>query len=166
MTDASLRPRSHGTRSRAAESRRVRPVVARPVPARDVVKRRRANVLFVLVLVAFCTLFLAATTKTDALYYVFGAAFVALCGYVYVLGQRRQRELAVERSCRSRSGWIADPPISARTIDPRRCAGPPSPSGRRAVGASRRGPRCTASLTAGRTPSERRIRPGSLDGHR
>jgi arginine exporter protein ArgO len=49
-------------------------------------------VLFVLVLVAGCSLFLAATTKATVLLYVFGAAFVALCGYVYVLGRLRQRE--------------------------------------------------------------------------
>ena len=68
------------------------PAVSAQVSARDAVKRRRANVLFVLVLVAACSLFLAATTKAEAMLYVFGVAFVALCGYVYVLGQLRQRE--------------------------------------------------------------------------
>ena len=61
-------------------------------------KRRRANVLFVLVLVAGCSLFLAATTKAEAMLCVFGVAFVALCGYVYVLGQIRQREVAARRA--------------------------------------------------------------------
>ena len=55
-------------------------------------KRRRANVLFVLVLVAGCALFLAATTKAQAMLYTFVLAFMALCGYVYLLGQVRQRE--------------------------------------------------------------------------
>ena len=55
-------------------------------------KRRRANVLFVLVLVAGCALFLAATTKAEAMLYTFVLAFMGLCGYVYLLGQVRQRE--------------------------------------------------------------------------
>ena len=42
-------------------------------------RRRRANVLFVLGLISACALFLAATTKTDALYYVFGATFGVMC---------------------------------------------------------------------------------------
>jgi hypothetical protein len=56
-------------------------------------KRRRANVLFVLVLVAGCSLFLAATTKAQAMLYTFVLVFMALCGYVYLLGQVRQRPL-------------------------------------------------------------------------
>jgi hypothetical protein len=55
-------------------------------------KRRRANVLFVLVLVAGCSLFLAATTKAQGMLYAFVLVFMALCGYVYLLGQMRQRE--------------------------------------------------------------------------
>ena len=46
---------------------------------RESVRRRRANVLFVLGLISACALFLAATTKTDALYYVFGATFGVMC---------------------------------------------------------------------------------------
>ena len=48
--------------------------------------------LFVLAFVSACSLFLAATTKAPAWLYVFGASFVALAGYVWVLGQLRQRE--------------------------------------------------------------------------
>ena len=48
--------------------------------------------LFVLVLVAGCALFLAATTKAEAMLYTFVLAFMGLCGYVYLLGQVRQRE--------------------------------------------------------------------------
>jgi hypothetical protein len=52
--------------------------------------------MFVLALVAGCALFLAATTKAESMLYVFGGAFFALCSYVYVIGQLRQRELAFE----------------------------------------------------------------------
>ena len=45
-----------------------------------------------LVIVAACSMFLAATTGSTALLYVFALAFLALCGYVYLLAQLRQRE--------------------------------------------------------------------------
>ena len=37
-------------------------------------------------------MFLAATTGSTAMLYVFALAFLALCGYVYLLAQLRQRE--------------------------------------------------------------------------
>jgi hypothetical protein len=93
MYDASLRSRSHGDRHRGRTHRPVGPGERRQhLTARDAMKRRRANVLFVLVLVAGCSLFLAATTKAEAMLYTFVLAFMALCGYVYLLGQLRQRE--------------------------------------------------------------------------
>ena len=52
--------------------------------------------LFLLVVTTACTLFLAATTSSTVLLYVFALAFLALCGYVYLLAQLRQREA---------SGW-------------------------------------------------------------
>ncbi len=60
------------------------------------VRRRRSNVLFLLVITTACSLFLAATTSSTVLLYVFALAFLALCGYVYLLAQLRQREA---------SGW-------------------------------------------------------------
>ena len=45
-----------------------------------------------LVVVAACSMFLAATTGSTALLYVFALAFLSLCGYVYLLAQLRQRE--------------------------------------------------------------------------
>ncbi len=66
--------------------------MARPHDPRGDVKRRRSNVLFVLVILAACSMFLAATTGSTALLYVFALAFLALCGYVYLLAQLRQRE--------------------------------------------------------------------------
>lgn len=58
----------------------------------DQVRRRRSNVLFMLVLAAASTLFLAATTKETAMLYLFAVAFLSLCGYMYMLAQARQRE--------------------------------------------------------------------------
>ena len=65
---------------------------ARPAAPRADVRRRRSNVLFLLVVTTACTLFLAATTSSTVLLYVFALAFLALCGYVYLLAQLRQRE--------------------------------------------------------------------------
>ena len=69
-------------------------------PARSAreIKRRRSNVLFVLVIAAACSMFLAATTGSAALLYVFALAFLALCGYVYLLAQLRQRDRRRRRS--------------------------------------------------------------------
>jgi hypothetical protein len=95
---AEVRSRSHGSRARAADRRRHRSAqAASPVVVRNGIKRRRANVLFVLVLIAACSLFLAATMQTESLYYVAGAAFVGLCAYVYVLAHRRKREVPASR---------------------------------------------------------------------
>ena len=62
------------------------------VSATEQLRRRRSNVLFLLVAVAASTLFLAATTKASAMLYLFAIAFLSLCGYVYLLAQARQRE--------------------------------------------------------------------------
>lgn len=48
--------------------------------------------LFLLLVATACTLFLAATTSSTAMLYVFALAFLTLCGYVYLLAQLRQRE--------------------------------------------------------------------------
>jgi hypothetical protein len=55
-------------------------------------RRRRSNVLFVLIVTTACTLFLAATSSSTVMLYVFALSFLALCGYVYLLAQLRQRE--------------------------------------------------------------------------
>jgi hypothetical protein len=93
MYDASLRSRTHGDRQRTRTHRPVGPGEGRrQLSAREAMKRRRANTLFVLVLLSGCSLFLAATTRAEALLYTFVLAFMTLCGYVYLLGQLRQRE--------------------------------------------------------------------------
>ncbi len=69
----------------------------RPEPVQSLdpaalVRRRRTNVLFILVVTSACTMFLAATTDSVAMLWAFGLSFVATCGYVYVLAQLRERE--------------------------------------------------------------------------
>ncbi len=83
--DATPRARSHAGQTRRAVA-----------PRRDAVKRRRANVLFVLALTVGCTLFLAATTGTQAMVWLAVLSIVALLGYVCLLGQMRQRDLQRE----------------------------------------------------------------------
>ncbi|MGI9645356.1 MAG: hypothetical protein ACR2O6_08620 [Ilumatobacteraceae bacterium] len=85
---------SHVTRDRSAP---------RQPDQRTATRRRRTNVLFVLVITTACTLFLAATTSSSVMLYGFALAFLALCGYVYLLTQLRQRETA-EWS----DGWLDD----------------------------------------------------------
>jgi hypothetical protein len=94
--EASARSRSHSDRHRQRSHRAVEPGERPYVSPRETMKRRRANVLFLLVLVAGCSLFLAATTKAEAMLYTFVLTFMALCGYVYLLGQLRQRERVAE----------------------------------------------------------------------
>jgi hypothetical protein len=90
--DGASRVRSHAQRPA-----RVR------VSSRDAVKRRRANVLFVLALTTACALFLAATTQASAMVWVAVVAVVCLLGYVCLLGQLRQRDLQREL----RAGHVA-----------------------------------------------------------
>ena len=67
-------------------------VLAHAIGAAEVVRRRRSNMLFMLVLAAGSTLFLAATTKDRSCATCSRVAFLALCGYLYLLSQLRQRE--------------------------------------------------------------------------
>lgn len=83
-TDSSGPVRRHGDPTGASR----RPEVD---DARSMAKRRRSNVLFVLVLSTACSLFLAATTGSTVMLYVFALSFLGLCGYVYLLSQSRQR---------------------------------------------------------------------------
>ncbi|MEO6651572.1 MAG: hypothetical protein ABIP17_02840 [Ilumatobacteraceae bacterium] len=91
--DDSPRRRSHGeaagSRNRPHHPRQTQ--VARNTTG-DQTRRRRSNVLFMLVLAAGSTLFLAATTKDTTMLSLFAAAFLGLCGYMWMLAQARQRE--------------------------------------------------------------------------
>lgn len=67
-------------------------VARHSISSADAIRRRRSNVMFLLVLATGSTLFLAATTKAPAMLYLFAFSFLALCGYVYLLTQMRQRD--------------------------------------------------------------------------
>ena len=84
--------RSHGDATGGQHRPHRQTRMARPNDPRNDVKRRRTNVLFVLVVATACSMFLAATTGSTALLYVFALSFLALCGYVYLLAQLRQRD--------------------------------------------------------------------------
>jgi hypothetical protein len=94
---AAPRRRTHGdptggqARPRQAGHRQAH-VARHAMPASEMVRRRRSNLLFMLVLATGGTLFLAATTKEPMMRYLFAASFLALCGYLYLLSQARQRE--------------------------------------------------------------------------
>jgi hypothetical protein len=76
--DPAARGRTHGDPSRSH---------ARPVAGADGVKRRRANILFMLALTAACTVFLAATSSSPGMTYAAVGACIALVAYVVVLAQ-------------------------------------------------------------------------------
>jgi hypothetical protein len=78
-------------RQRDPRQREVRRHEPQPV-SNDLARRRRSNVLFMLVVAVAATLFLAATTQSAAMLYVFAVSFLALCAYAYMLSQVRQRE--------------------------------------------------------------------------
>ena len=93
---------NHGARQERSESQSRRHPVRtaprgrqRPAESLDpaaLARRRRTNVLFVLIVTSACSMFLAATTDSVAMLWVFGFSFVATCGYLYVLAQLRERE--------------------------------------------------------------------------
>ena len=64
----------------------------RPSP-REVRRRRRANVLFFLIVAFVGTLIAFAMTKTDVMMYAFVLSFFSLMGYCYKLVQLRNEEL-------------------------------------------------------------------------
>lgn len=99
-----LRDSHNGELARRSE-RGVRHQQVRRVSRREMVRRRRANVLFVLAAGTAVTLFLAATTKSSAMVYAFALAFVSLCGYCYKLAQIRQYEQ--HRPYTGDSHWFA-----------------------------------------------------------
>jgi hypothetical protein len=90
LQGASLQ-RSHG--GQADNTAGHRQMHLHKVSQREVVRRRRANVLFVLVITVGITGFLAATTHANALVYAFALSFVSLCGYCYKLVQIRNYEM-------------------------------------------------------------------------
>ncbi len=59
------------------------------VSQRELVRRRRSNILFVLVLTVGISAFLAATTKNSFMVFTFAVSFISLCGFCYKLVQLR-----------------------------------------------------------------------------
>jgi hypothetical protein len=86
MQEATLRPRQHG----GGAEPRLAPGLAGSRVAEA--KRRRANVLFLLVLTTVCAGFLAATTDSKAMVYLFAVSMVALGGYIYLLVTVNQQQ--------------------------------------------------------------------------
>jgi hypothetical protein len=90
------RQRVHGepgiARHHLNEAQHRQALVHRAPSSRQEVRRRRANVLFVLFMCSCTTLFLAATTHTNSMMYAFALSFLALCGYCYKLVQIKQLE--------------------------------------------------------------------------
>lgn len=72
------------------------------VSQRELVRRRRANVLFSLVIAVGITGFLAATTHASAMVYGFAISFIATCAYCYKLAQLRAYELNRQRADQNR----------------------------------------------------------------
>lgn len=92
MHEASLRPRRHGDPidgDLRPQSRAVRG--GRGLTPAEI-KRRRANVLYMILITGTCTGFLALTTDSKPMVYLFAVAVIALGAYVYMLAMINQRE--------------------------------------------------------------------------
>lgn len=85
-------PRRSADTRRAAKPETPQQHPKHQMTSADQVRRRRSNILFLLVIATGATLFLAATTNETALLYVFAMSFLALCAYAYLLAQARQRD--------------------------------------------------------------------------
>jgi hypothetical protein len=86
--------RMHGaTLERTPAAAHPRQTQLHRVSQRELVRRRRANVLFMLVVAVGITGFLAATTHASAMVYGFAISFIATCAYCYKLAQLRAYEL-------------------------------------------------------------------------
>ena len=88
MNDASLRRSHSDDTTRSHRTSHLRQTSQREIP-----RRRRANVVFMLALTVGISGFLAATTHSSGLVYIFALSFVSLCGYCYKLVQIRNYEM-------------------------------------------------------------------------
>ena len=64
-----------------------------PMSGREMLRRRRTNVLYGILSVNGVSLFLAFTTGSSLMTLLFGAAFLSLVGYCYMLVQIRQQHV-------------------------------------------------------------------------
>lgn len=62
------------------------------ISRREVIRRRRANILYLLGITVGISGFLSATTQSSGIVMFFGLSFVTLCGYCYKLVQIRSYE--------------------------------------------------------------------------
>lgn len=105
-TAGHARPRMHeGSLSRHAgdSTRGHRQMHMHKVSKRELVRRRRSNTLFVLVLTVGISAFLAATTKNSFMVFVFALSFISLCGFCYKLVQYRNEG---SNSAYSQQNWF------------------------------------------------------------
>lgn len=98
VREAAPRRRSHGDptggqpRPQRQSAHRQAHVARHAVSSNEMLRRRRSNMLFTLVVATASTLFLAGTTKAPVMLWLFAASFLALCAYLYLLSQARQRD--------------------------------------------------------------------------
>lgn len=98
VREAAPRRRSHGDptggqpRPQRQSAHRQAHVARHAVSSNEMLRRRRSNMLFTLVVATASTLFLAGTTKAPVMLWLFAASFLALCAYMYLLSQARQRD--------------------------------------------------------------------------
>ncbi|MCE9622786.1 MAG: hypothetical protein K8R99_10605 [Actinomycetia bacterium] len=98
MHEGSLQ-RRHGAES----ARGHRQTHMHKVSQRELVRRRRSNILFVLVLTVGISAFLAATTHNSFMVFTFAVSFVSLCGFCYKLVQLRNFDT---NSAYSQQSWF------------------------------------------------------------
>lgn len=84
--------RTHDANGQVHRGQHRQAMVHRNVSNRMEIRRRRTNVFFGLLMLTGATLFLAATTHTNAMMYAFALSFLSFCGYCYKLAQLRQIE--------------------------------------------------------------------------
>lgn len=90
-TAGHARPRMHegSLQRRHAGSTSHRQMQMHKVSQRELVRRRRSNILFILVLTVGISAFLAATTHNSFMVFTFAVSFISLCGFCYKLVQLR-----------------------------------------------------------------------------
>jgi hypothetical protein len=89
-TTGQARQRMHeGSLQRRDSTAGHRAMRVQRVSQRELVRRRRSNILFVMVLTVGISAFLAATTHNSFMVFTFAISFVSLCGFCYKLVQLR-----------------------------------------------------------------------------
>ena len=72
-------------------------------------RRRRANVLFVLATLVVVTGFLAATTHAAAMVWLFGLSFLVSSAYAYRLADLNRRRTEVDHTFGYQMPWLQHP---------------------------------------------------------